>query len=364
VIRRKLVEANLLDAVIGLPANLFYGTGIPAAVLLFRKHKPDATVVFIDASREYEAGTNQNRLRVVDLDKIVATYKARQSVARYAHVYDALNAFSKTLQIAVGSAKFHEDTPRATVTRYLDDLKYFRSLRSAVKQRYNGAIDYKEYEDQIRNMVDKHVGADEVKQIIKPVNIFQVNSLAAELDGIAGSAAKADFIASRVKKTCTEKMEEDPVLWQKLSEVIDEAIKAYLEKRLSEEEYLQKMLDAWKEAREQGATNVPADLRANPEAQAYFRLLQSAFGKTAGAATRTDLAAIAAETALKAAKVVEGRKIRDWAGNRDVENAMLNDLDDLMYSVKGRYELPLANADIDGMLEGIIRIAKRRDMPQ
>ncbi len=116
-------------------------------------------------------------------------------------------------------------------------MKYFRNLRAAVKQRYNEAVDYKEYEDQIRNMVDKYIGADEVKQIVKPVNIFEVSSLEDELDDIEGSAAKADFIASRVKKTCTEKMEEDPVLYQKLSEVIDEAIKAYLEKRMSEEEY-------------------------------------------------------------------------------------------------------------------------------
>jgi type I restriction enzyme R subunit len=276
--------------------------------------------------------------------------------------YEALNAFSKNLQIAVGCAKFHETTDRKTVQRYLDDLKYFRSLRVAVKQRYNEAVDYSEYEEQIRCMVDKHVGADEVRQVIKPVNIFQVNSLTAELEGIEGSAAKADFIASRVKKTCTEKMEEDPILWQKLSEVIDEAIKAYLEKRTSEEEYLAKMLETWKEAKEQGASNVPGDLRADPEAQAYFRLLQDGFGKTTGADKRTDLVSIAAETALKAAKVIEAKKIRDWTDNRDVQNAMLNELDDLMYSVKGRYGLALTNDDIDRMLEGIIRVAKRRDM--
>ncbi|MFO0824780.1 MAG: N-6 DNA methylase [Gemmataceae bacterium] len=79
VIRKKLVEANLLDAVIGLPVNLFYGTGIPAAILVFRKHKSDATVVFIDASQEFEAGTNQNYLRAEHLDKIVATYKAARA---------------------------------------------------------------------------------------------------------------------------------------------------------------------------------------------------------------------------------------------------------------------------------------------
>ncbi len=278
--------------------------------------------------------------------------------------YETLNQFAKTLQIAVGSAKFHEETDRKLVGRYLEDLKYFRNLRAAVKQRYNEAVDYKEYEDQIRCMVDKYIGADEVKQIIKPVNIFQVNNLAAELDGIEGSAAKADFIASRVKRTCTEKMEEDPVLYQKLSQVIDEAIKAYLDKRTSEEEYLQTMLDTWKEAQEQGTSKVPSELRAHPDAKAYFRLFLVGFEKTAGADQRGDLAAVAAETALKAMKVIEEKKIRDWTNNRDVENAMINDLDDMLFGVKGRYDLALSHADIDEILEGVIRVAKRRDVQQ
>ncbi|QDU73761.1 Type-1 restriction enzyme R protein [Bremerella volcania] len=274
--------------------------------------------------------------------------------------YDTLNEFSKTLQLAMSSAKFHEETPKATVQRYVQDMKYFRNLRAAVKQRYNEAVDYSEYEDQIRNMVDKYIGADEVKRIVKPVNIFEVDNLEEELDEIEGTAAKADFIASRVKKTCTEKMEEDPVLYQKLSEVIDEAIKAYLEQRMSEEEYLKKMFEAWNEAKEQGSSKVPAELRSDPEAKAYFRLLQEGFEKVSEDG-RTDLAGIAAETALKAKKIVEERKIRDWTDNRDVVHAMMNDLDDLMFSAKGRYDLPLSSEDIDEILDGIMRVAKRRE---
>ena len=85
-IRQKLIEENLLDAVIGLPANLFYGTGIPAAILIFKRNRGDDGVLFIDASREFEPGTNQNRLRDADLDKIVATYRARETVDKYAYV--------------------------------------------------------------------------------------------------------------------------------------------------------------------------------------------------------------------------------------------------------------------------------------
>lgn len=83
-IRKKLIEDNLLDAVIGLPPNLFFGTGIPAAILFFRRGKTDDSVLFIDASREFEDNKNQNRLRDQDIDKIVETFEKRENVDKYA----------------------------------------------------------------------------------------------------------------------------------------------------------------------------------------------------------------------------------------------------------------------------------------
>lgn len=87
-IRRQLVDMNLLDAVIGLPANLFYGTGIPACILVFRKGRTRDDVLFIDASAEgnFEKGKNQNVLRDSDIARIVRTYEARKKkVDKYSY---------------------------------------------------------------------------------------------------------------------------------------------------------------------------------------------------------------------------------------------------------------------------------------
>lgn len=74
-IRQKTIEENILEAVIGLPANLFFGTGIPAAILIFNKGKASNTnVLFIDASKHYESAKNQNKLRDSDIEHIVDTY--------------------------------------------------------------------------------------------------------------------------------------------------------------------------------------------------------------------------------------------------------------------------------------------------
>lgn len=85
-IRQALIEENLLEGVIGLPANLFFGTGIPAALLFFNQTKADENVFFIDASRDFEEGKNQNRLREQDIEQIVQTWKARQNVAKYSYI--------------------------------------------------------------------------------------------------------------------------------------------------------------------------------------------------------------------------------------------------------------------------------------
>lgn len=87
-IRQALIEENLLEAVIGLPTNLFFGTGIPAAILIFNKAKEHKDVLFIDASKEYQEGKKQNKLRPEDVQNIVSTYKAFETVDKYAYRAD------------------------------------------------------------------------------------------------------------------------------------------------------------------------------------------------------------------------------------------------------------------------------------
>ncbi len=88
VIRRYLIEEkNYLDAVIGLPANLFFGTSIPASILVFKKcRKSPENVLFIDASKHFEKGKNQNRLRPSDIDTILEVLERRTARDKYSYV--------------------------------------------------------------------------------------------------------------------------------------------------------------------------------------------------------------------------------------------------------------------------------------
>ncbi len=122
-IRKALIEENLLDAVIGLPANLFYGTGIPAAILIFRKGRGRRkNVLFIDASREFEPGKNKNSLREeVEVKKILATYTKRKTVDKYACI--------------VNTAELAENDYNLNIPRYVDTFEEEREIDiTAVQQ--------------------------------------------------------------------------------------------------------------------------------------------------------------------------------------------------------------------------------------
>jgi type I restriction enzyme M protein len=84
-IRQKLIDENLLDAVIGLPEKLFYGTGISAAILIFSKAKSDDSVLFIDASRDFKSGKNQNALSDEHIKNILLAYRYRINSDKYSH---------------------------------------------------------------------------------------------------------------------------------------------------------------------------------------------------------------------------------------------------------------------------------------
>lgn len=112
-IRKALLEKGQIDAIIGMPAGLFYSTGIPTIVMVLKKHRDNRDVLFIDASKDFEKGKNQNILRDQDIDKIINTYKKRQDVDKYAHLatMDEIKENEYNLNIPRYVDTFEEEAP-------------------------------------------------------------------------------------------------------------------------------------------------------------------------------------------------------------------------------------------------------------
>src|SRR5699024_1186171 len=113
VIRKKLLEDGSIDTVIGMPANLFFGTSIPTTVIILKKSRSNRDVFFIDASKEFSRSRNQNKLTKENVDKIVDTYKKREDVEKYAYLasFEEIKENDFNLNIPRYVDTFEEEEP-------------------------------------------------------------------------------------------------------------------------------------------------------------------------------------------------------------------------------------------------------------
>ena len=121
LLRKAFIDENLLEAVIGLPAQLFFGTGIPAAILVFNKQRSTTDVLFIDASKQFQDGKKQNRLREEDIQEVVDTYtsfrKAPKTIADDQRVLAEKYAYRASL------AEIQENDYNLNIPRYVDTFE-------------------------------------------------------------------------------------------------------------------------------------------------------------------------------------------------------------------------------------------------
>jgi type I restriction enzyme M protein len=133
-IRQKMIEENLLDAVIGLPGNLFPTTNIPVAILVFDRSRErggaredDKSVLFVDASADFVSGKNQNSLSEEHLERIMETYVARSEVEKYSHVADfdeiKENDFNLNIPRYVDTFEEEEEIDIDVVQEEIDELE-------------------------------------------------------------------------------------------------------------------------------------------------------------------------------------------------------------------------------------------------
>ena len=269
--------------------------------------------------------------------------------------FDRLSEFARTLQIALSSENFHQETPQEQIDRYTDDLKFFESLRRSVKQRYCDTVDFKEYEPRIKKLVDQFVAPDEVEQVVEPVEILE-EDFDREVERVTGSkASKADAIAFRMAKVAKEKMEENPAFYKKFSELIEETIEAFHEKRMIEaDEYLDKVRDL-RDRMRRGGDRVPSTISNKPEAKAYYGTVREVLKKRDDSMPLSDEQI--AEIGIDIDQIIQDLKIVDWRNNPDVKKDMENQVEEYLLEVSASTGIDLTFDEIDLILEQALQIA-------
>lgn len=282
--------------------------------------------------------------------------------------YERLNAYIKTFEIALSTIKFVADTPDDKMAMYKGDAKFFLQLRVAVKKRYAESIDYKEYEKKVQKLIDTYITSDEIIQVTEPVNIFDTEKFDEELEKISSLASKADTIAYRTKKTISERWDEDPVFYKKFSEMLEEAIRNFriklmqakdeFERKLIEKEHLERVRQIMNNVKSRTGDDLPEKLKHKEIAKAFYGISQDVLSKFN--TENFNAKEIAADIAIKIDEIVVNNKIVDWTNNPDVQNRMFNEIEDYLYSIKGRYDIELSYDDIDIIIEKSIQVAKNR----
>ncbi len=277
--------------------------------------------------------------------------------------YEKFSAFNRSLGIALSSFEFNQNTPEEKIKLYKRHLAFFQKLRRSVKSRYAETIDFKEYEAKVQKLIDTHVSSNEVLQIVSPVNIFEQDKFQAELDKLGTTAARADTIAHRTKKTISEKMEEDPYFYRRFSKILEEAIEDFRSKRLSEANYLKQVSEVMNAILTRDGDEFPAGLRHNENAKAFFGVVNEILSRMPVEAEKAEkLKDTAVEIALAIDGIISRNKVVDWLNNSDAQNRIRNEVDDYLYSVREKQAVDLDFDAMDRIIEESLEIAKKRSV--
>ncbi|WP_019011207.1 type I restriction endonuclease subunit R [Deinococcus aquatilis] len=273
--------------------------------------------------------------------------------------YEALTAFAKTLQLALATPSFLDATPEVERQIYIRDLRFFLNLRTTVKRRYGESVDFGPLEAQLKKLVQEHVGADSVVQLSTPVSLFDLEAVEDEVDILEGEVARADTMAGRIRRAITERLEEDPTFYKRLSELVDEAIADHRAQRLSDLEYLRRAQELTRLAQEGGGGAGDPRLQGRDTARAYLGLLHDGLGETLKDVPALDEHLTTAALAFDGH--IERLKIRDWHTNQGVRNTMIDAMDDHLYDLERQLECRIPHTLRDAVFEKVLSVARHRD---
>jgi type I restriction enzyme R subunit len=274
--------------------------------------------------------------------------------------YERLHAFGRCLHIGLSSDKLLDVYSDVEVDRMKRDWKQFSELKRAVQLRFQEIVDLKEFEPKIQKLLDDHVVAMPAEVVVELVNINDPDALQAVVKEVGVSlASKADRIASATRRLIQEKMEEDPSFYKRFSELLEETIRDYRTKRLSEKDYLKKVVDlAGRVAHKDRGHDIPEAIKGNEDGQAFYGILDGVLVDSSG--TPVDKDEIA-QIALAIIEVIKEHHIVDVWKNDVAQNNMRNAVDDYFFDVlRDQKKISLPVELMDDIDDKVMNLARAR----
>lgn len=272
--------------------------------------------------------------------------------------YNLLCAFGRALDLVLNSEQAYAALPGEERKKYQNRFLFFSKVRRSVKIRYCDAIDNKEYEPLMQNLLDMHLSVAGLKQITNPVDILNKDDFERELEELGSLRAKADAITSRLSKSISAKYEENPAYYDSFSKRIKDALDQYKEKVISEAEYLAKMRSIVEDYHSgKSSVSYPERIKCNIHAQAFYGVITALFDDAQIEGMTPDFAA---EIAEEITAIIAKHSRVDWTNNQTIHNRISQDIDDLFYAYEKNRGLVLSFDLIDKVIENVKTVALRR----
>lgn len=272
--------------------------------------------------------------------------------------YNLLCKFGKALSIVVNSEKAYEAVPASEINKYKSDFIMFAKIRKSVKLRYADAIDNKEYEPIMQNLLDQNLSVTGLNIIVAPVDILDSDKIEEQLKELGTARSKADAIRSRMTKSISEKYEENPTYYENFSKKIKEALELYKTKVITEAEYLSKMTEILEEYRS-GKTELkyPKIIKDKVHAQAFYGVVSAILDEVISISDNDE---IIAELSVDITDVIKEYSKVDWTSNNNIHKKISNALDDLLYDYSDNNNWDLSFEVMDKIIDNVKTIALRR----
>ena len=294
-------------------------------------------------------------LRNNDDTQVIEDYLANEKTRET--FYDALCDFGKALTMALNSEKVYAALAKDEIENYTKAYAFFSKVRRSVKIRYADAIDNKEYEPQMQNLLDTHLTVAGIKQITNPVDVLDRDEMEKEIAELGSPRSKADAIRSTMTKSISEHHDENPAFYDNFSKRIKDVLEEYKNRIISEAEYLIKMKNILEDYRK-GQSNIlfPEKIKGNIHAQAFYGVISAVFADVINLSENIDTII---DISISITEIIERNNYIDWQNNIDIHNRIAQDIDDLFYE----YEQQGFKIDfdtIDKITENVKTVAMRR----
>lgn len=272
--------------------------------------------------------------------------------------YGCLSAFGRTLSVVLNSEKAYSAVPHEELEKYKHSFVFYSKIRRSVKIRYFDAVDNAEYEPLMQNLLDTHLSVAGLKQITAPVDILNKTDLEHELEELGTARAKADAIVSRMTKSISEKYDENPAYYESFSKLIEDTLKSYREKIISDAEYLNKMRQIISDySKGNSGISYPESIRNNVHAQSFYGVISAIFSDLDDVNVSADFAA---EMSIAITDIVSKHSQVDWTNNKTIHDRIAQDIDDLFFEYEKERGLKLSFDTIDKIIENVKTVALRR----